>query len=127
MMTIEIEGHAINIMVMDMVIGIKEQVSKNSDGSYTIFLNARYSHDALMKAYDHALDHIRRSDWEREDVQQIEAEAHKLIRREVSEELKRIRRRLRRYERKYAGMTPAQIWLHNDKVIDEYERRKAEP
>ena len=64
MMTIEIEGHAINIMVMDMVIGIKEQVSKNSDGSYTIFLNARYSHEALMKAYDHALDHIRRSDWE---------------------------------------------------------------
>lgn len=127
-MSIEIDGHVINIVVMDMEIGITEQISENPDGSHTIFLNARYSHAALMKAYDHALDHIRRRDWEKTNVQQIESDAHaKEIRREVSEELKRIRKKLRKYEQKYAGMTLVQIWNHNDKVLDEYERRKAEP
>ena len=127
MMSIDLDGVTVNIVVMDMVIGITEQVSANADGSYTVFLNARYSHAALMKAYDHALAHIRRHDWEKTDVQQIEAEAHaKRVRREVSAELLRIRRKLRAYERKYNGMTPVELWKHNDRVIDEYERRKAE-
>ena len=66
----------INTIMMDMEIGIEEQVCRNTDGSYTVFLNARYDHETLEKAYTHALEHIRNDDWQHENVQLIEAEAH---------------------------------------------------
>ena len=45
-------------------------------GGYTIYLNAKLSHEDRVKAYLHALKHVGRNDWERIDVQQIEMEAH---------------------------------------------------
>lgn len=46
-------------------------------GGYTIYLNAKLTHQARVEAYRHALKHIERNDFERDDVQQIESEAHK--------------------------------------------------
>ncbi len=45
-------------------------------GGFTIYLNARLSYQDRVKAYLHALGHVERNDWKKEDVQQIEKEAH---------------------------------------------------
>ena len=66
----------LNVQLIDMDVMIPEQVVKNSDGSYTVFLNARLSHDRLIEAYRHALAHIDNEDFRKEDVQVIELEAH---------------------------------------------------
>ena len=55
-----------------------EFVTPNSDGSYTIFLNARKSYEMQKEALEHALRHIDNNDFEKTDVQQIEAEAHQI-------------------------------------------------
>ena len=44
-------------------------------GGYTIYLNARLSYPDRVKAYLHALTHVERNDWEKDNVQIIESEA----------------------------------------------------
>ena len=66
----------INVVMLDMAIGIEEQVTKNADGSYTIFLNTRYTYEHHVANIMHALRHIQSHDWERDSVQEIESEAH---------------------------------------------------
>ena len=56
-----------------------EMVTVNEDGSYTIFINTRLSRDAQYKAYLHAISHIRNGDFDKDNVQEIEAEAHDCI------------------------------------------------
>lgn len=56
--------------------GIDEQVILNQDGSYTILIDARASYEAQAAAYEHAMSHIRNGDFQKDDVQQIEAAAH---------------------------------------------------
>ena len=56
---------------------VSEAVTANDDGSYTILLNAKMSHERLQKAYLHALGHIEHNDFEKSDVQEIEYEAHR--------------------------------------------------
>lgn len=53
-----------------------EMVTPNEDGSFTILINARLSSDAQHKALLHALGHILNCDFDKEDVQRIEAAAH---------------------------------------------------
>ena len=53
-----------------------EAITENSDGTYTIFLNARMSYERQLKAYQHALKHIQNDDFQKPDVQQIESIAH---------------------------------------------------
>lgn len=60
----------------DLELGIYEQVIQNPDDSFTILLNSRYNHETQVEAYLHTLEHIRCRDFEKTDVQQIEAEAH---------------------------------------------------
>ena len=67
----------INVKLIDMDTGISEQVVKNADGSYTVFINARYATEAQKKAYLHAVGHIEDGDFEKENVQEIEAEQHR--------------------------------------------------
>lgn len=67
----------INVQLIDMDTMIPEQLVKNEDDSYTIFLNARLSRDSQLKYYYHALRHINRDDFCKEDVQKIEFENHK--------------------------------------------------
>ena len=67
----------INVQLLDFKeIKGKEFVTQNEDGSYTIFINARLGYLAQQDAYQHALKHIENDDFEKTDVQQIEAVAH---------------------------------------------------
>lgn len=55
-----------------------EMVTQNEDGGYTILINANITHEARQKAYLHALSHIMNHDFDKKDVQNIEAETHLL-------------------------------------------------
>lgn len=66
----------INVQLMDMDTMVPEQLVKNDDDSYTIFLNARLSQESRLKSYYHALRHIIENDFQKEDVQEIESKAH---------------------------------------------------
>lgn len=141
----------LNIVFADMDTRIKEQVIYNTDGSYTILLNARHSHDSLKKAFDHALDHIRNNDWEKSDVQLIESRAHHIIlledkvanpplsddarmrkwdeRRKQHHEMferehRKIIRQLKKHKRE-AAMMGTLLW--NEKQLELYEENKADP
>ena len=45
----------INVQILDMDTKIPEQLVKNADDSYTIFINARLSQEHQIKSYYHAL------------------------------------------------------------------------
>lgn len=49
---------------------------KNDDDSYTIFLNAKLTRENHLKSYAHAIRHIENGDFDKEDVGEIEKEAH---------------------------------------------------
>ena len=55
---------------------IKECVTENADGTYTIFLSSALDQEARLAGYLHALKHILNNDFEKTDVQEIEAKAH---------------------------------------------------
>lgn len=57
--------------------GVSEMILPCLDGGYTIYIDPRLSYQGRVKAYLHALRHIENCDWSKEDVQQIEEEAHK--------------------------------------------------
>lgn len=59
----------------DVPIKVREAVTKNEDGSFSIFINPALDHKAMQRAYLHALWHIEH-DFEGGDVQEIEAVAH---------------------------------------------------
>lgn len=61
---------------MDVLVG--EQVVKNKDDSYTIFLNARLSCERQLSAYWHAINHIKNGDFEKTNADTIEKNAHNL-------------------------------------------------
>ena len=66
----------INVQILDMDTKVPEHLVKNNDDSYTIFLNARMSHENQVASYYHALKHIERNDYNMENVQEIEKNAH---------------------------------------------------
>lgn len=68
----------VNVVVINFPNAQREMVVQNEDGSYTILINSKLSHDGQLKAYNHAMEHINDNDFEKEDVQSIEAAAHKI-------------------------------------------------
>lgn len=68
----------VNVVLLDFPNRGNEMVVQNEDGSYTILINARLSHEGQLKAYNHALKHIHDNDFEKSDVQSIEAAAHQI-------------------------------------------------
>lgn len=56
----------------------KEAVSENIDGSYTIFIETSLSKAAQQKAFMHAMKHILGNDFEKLNVDKIEAYAHSI-------------------------------------------------
>ena len=64
------------IVLADLDPMIGETICHNSDDSYTIFLNSRWSSEMQRRCFLHALDHVRHHDWEKTDIQQIEGERH---------------------------------------------------
>jgi len=45
-----------------------EIVSVNEDGTFSVFINAKLSNDGQLRAYKHALKHIKSGDFERQNV-----------------------------------------------------------
>lgn len=65
------------VVIMDLD-SVKEAVSQNEDGSFTIFINDNLHPLAKYDAYQHALGHIQNNDFFKEDsVNYIEYESHK--------------------------------------------------
>ena len=61
--------------LVDLPDHINEMVTPCLDG-YTIYLNARLTYAGRVSAYHHAIKHIERNDFEKDDVQTIEKENH---------------------------------------------------
>jgi len=57
-------------------LGTDEAVTQNEDGTYSIFIDPQLSPEARQEKYEHALEHIKKLDFERQSVQEIEAHAH---------------------------------------------------
>lgn len=55
--------------------GINEMITPCSDG-YTIYIDERLTWEERRKAYRHAVQHIRRMDFQMGGVQEIERTAH---------------------------------------------------
>ena len=56
-------------------IGIDEVVLPCADG-WTVYLSDKLDRETLQKKYRHAVGHIKGNDWEKEDIQEIEVNAH---------------------------------------------------
>ena len=64
------------VYLLDLPAGVNEMVTLCEDNDYTIYINGRLCDHKRREAYRHALAHIERDDFEKTDVQQIEADAH---------------------------------------------------
>ena len=67
----------INVQLINCDTCIRESVVKNYDDSYTIFINAKLSHERQREAYNHAIEHIKNNDFDKHDANRIEFEAHR--------------------------------------------------
>lgn len=74
----------VNTILIDMDVMIPEHVVENPDGSYSIFLNSWLTHERHIESYAHAMRHIQNGDFEKQDVNRIELEAHDM---EIAKEL----------------------------------------
>ena len=126
----------VNVIIIDFPTPGREMVVPNEDGSYTIFLNAHLSNEEQLKAYGHAMEHIKNNDFSKEDVQEIEAAAHAVATKtakpipskEFEKELARIRRhrqriqkQLQEYERDIAFLVANSP--NPDLILDNEENR----
>lgn len=68
----------VNVVLINFPNSGKEMVVPNEDGTYTILINARLSHDSQLKAYAHAMKHITNNDFEKDNAQAIETIAHEI-------------------------------------------------
>lgn len=66
----------IYVYLVDLPSSVPEMIAP-CFGGYTIYLNARLSYQDRVRAYLHALEHVERNDWEKNNVQDIEKDAHK--------------------------------------------------
>ena len=66
------------IYIVDLPCGIDEAVTP-CIGGYTIYINAKLTMEEQCKALKHALYHIQNDDFSKDNVQQIEEEAHRKV------------------------------------------------
>ena len=73
----DMQRYTFNIVILDLDTMVGEGIFKNSDDTFTVLINARWSCEMQKCCLEHAFDHVRRDDWSKDDVQTIESEAHK--------------------------------------------------
>lgn len=66
----------INVQLINCDTCIRESIIKNNDDSYTVFINAKLSRERQLEVYNHAVRHIENSDFDKQDVDKIELQAH---------------------------------------------------
>lgn len=74
---IDLRGCVFNLVLIDLDTVIGETIFETGVNQYTILINSRLSSEMQMKCFEHALDHVRHNDWEKENVDEIEYERHK--------------------------------------------------
>lgn len=55
---------------------IHEAVTENEDGSITVFLDKNATRESQRKRFLHVMRHLEGNDFQKDDVQKIEAETH---------------------------------------------------
>lgn len=65
-------SEAIGVYYLDMNTAVEEQISFNSDGSFSIFINVKLNYERQMLAYQHAIQHIMQNDFSKADADEIE-------------------------------------------------------
>ena len=55
---------------------VREAVTENEDGSYTIFIEENLSQSERQREFLHAMRHIAGDDFSNNDIQLIEYDAH---------------------------------------------------
>lgn len=65
--------------------GVNEAVMSCIDG-YTIYIDETLDEEQKKKAFVHAMSHIANNDFDKDDVQDIEAEAHEVMNHAESKE-----------------------------------------
>lgn len=55
---------------------IHEAVTENEDGSITVFLDKNATIESQRKRFLHVMRHLEGNDFQKDDVQKIEAETH---------------------------------------------------
>lgn len=55
---------------------VHEAITPNEDGSVTIFLDKNMTFEAQQKRFLHAVKHLNGKDFDKNNVQEIETEAH---------------------------------------------------
>lgn len=63
------------VYLVDLPPKVAEMITPCENG-FTVYLNSRLSYQDRVKAYMHALKHVERNDWNKDNVQMIEKEAH---------------------------------------------------
>jgi len=114
-----IEGRDVFVHIVDLSGKVTEAVTENEDGTYTIFIDAQLAPEAQRARYEHAMRHIRSNDFEKSDVQTIEAAAHKALEEGrmpipaniYEREIRRLRRERRRIEKQLAELQTAREQL----------------
>ncbi|MBE5996580.1 MAG: hypothetical protein E7240_04385 [Lachnospiraceae bacterium] len=75
----EVIGDTVTVIFMNMEVGVKgETVHALPEDRYIIYINLIYDAETQKKAFYHERDHIRKKDFEKDNVQVIEADAHDL-------------------------------------------------
>lgn len=65
------------VVIQDNNFGIDGCTHENSDGTYTIFINARLCTQRQYEVYQHEMYHINNMDFEKHIINEIEYKAHK--------------------------------------------------
>ena len=65
-------SEAFGVYYLDMDTAVEEQISFNSDGSFSIFINVKLNYERQMLAYQHAIQHIMQNDFSKADADEIE-------------------------------------------------------
>ena len=73
----------VNTILIDMDVMIPEQVVENPDGSYSIFLNSRLTHERHIESYAHAMRHIKNGDFEGNNAYFVYYEIKEAVRKEM--------------------------------------------
>lgn len=78
---------------------INEMVTPCADG-YTVYISDRLDHEGQLRAYAHALEHIKNNDFaSEEDIQSIEAKAHKQTTEKPAQPKIRKKKKLSQWEK----------------------------
>lgn len=72
------------IALVESRIMTKEAVTRNGDGTYTIFVSSYWTTEQQQKSAEHAVFHIEKGQFDDENVQEIETIAHADRREELS-------------------------------------------